>query len=170
MLRSIRSLGLLALALGCGDEMPTAYQTSAPPPDRLFSVAGNSGCYTISGALDQAAMLPAPLAGTITGDVTGTVLTRSAGPAEAHGAAVLRPVSQTWNVTGGIVTPLIGKTLIFDNEFVGVFAQPPLVQVNTRVRIAEGAKMGNLTLHGITDLTAAPAVTSHLEYHGVICP
>lgn len=166
MLRSIRSLGLFALALGCG-EMPTASTSHRPPV--LFGVAGNSGCYTISGALDQATTQPAPLSGTIVGDVEGTVLTRG-GPAVAHGAAVLRPVEQTWNITGGIVTPLIGKTLIFHNEFVGVSAQPPLVQVNTRARIAEGAKMGDLTLHGITDLSAAPVVTSHLEYHGVICP
>jgi len=82
---------------------------------------------------------------------------------------VFRPVEQTWAITGGIVEPLIGQTLLLENDFVGITAQFPLVRVNTTARVVEGAERGNLTYHGTTDLSAFPAITSHLEYHGVIC-
>ena len=157
-------LALLGLALGCRGELPTGTQDLTPN----FAVAGSSGCYTISGALDQAGS-PVVLSGPISGDVEGTVVSVG-GPTVVQGAVVFRPVAQTWEVTGGIAAPLIGQTLHLENDFVGITAQAPLLRVNTEARVVDGARMGNLTYHGTTDLSNFPAITSHLEYHGVICP
>ena len=165
MIRHIISLALLGFALGCRGEVATGTQDLTPN----FGIAGSSGCYTVFGALDLAASPGENLSGTISGDVEGTVV-NVAGPAVVQGAVVFRPVEQTWDITGGIVEPLIGQTPHLQNEFVGVIAQLPLVRVNTRARVVEGARMGNLTLHGTTDLSDPTTVTSHLEYHGVICP
>ena len=151
----------VGLAVGCGD-VPTGTDGLTPN----FVVAGESGCYTVSGALD---MVGDPLAGTISGDVIGTVANNAAGPFVVHGEVFFVPVDQTWEVTGGIVEPLFGRTLLFKNAAKGILAQFPLVHINTRMRVVEGAQDGNLTLHGTTDLSTVPN-SSHLEYHGVICP
>ncbi len=164
MIKQIIPLALLGFALGCRGELPTGTQYLTPD----FAIAGSSGCYTVSGVLDQAGG-PDLLSGTISGDVEGTVVT-VAGPLLVRGAVVFRPAEQTWEITGGIVEPLIGQTLHLEIDFVGITAQLPLLRVNDKVRVVEGARIGNLTFHGTTDLSAFPAVTSSLEYHGVICP
>ena len=109
------------------------------------------------------------LVGTISGDIEGTVVTIG-GPAVEHGVVVSRPVRQTRPITGGIVEPLIGRTLAIEGDFLGITAHLPVLRVNTRARTVEGAQRGNLTYHGTTDLSAFPLVTSELTYHGVICP
>jgi len=165
MIKYITPLTLLGFALGCRGEPPTGMQHLT----RNFGIAGSSGCYTVSGALDQAGGLAA-LSGAISGDVEGTVVTVP-GPLLVRGAVVFRPAEQTWEITGGIVEPLIGQTLHLEFDFVGIGAELPLVRVtDVKVRVVEGARMGNLTYHGITDLSDFPDITSHLEYHGVICP
>jgi hypothetical protein len=156
MKKLLISLVSVGLAVGCGD-VPTG--TDGPTPN--FGVAGNSGCATVSGAIDF--VFPF---GTLSGDVIGTV-ENVPGPAVVHGKVVFRPVEQTWKVTGGIVQPLIGRTLVFENAFRGTLAHLPLIGVHTTMRLVEGAQKGNLTLHGTTDLSTG---TAHLEYHGVICP
>lgn len=154
---------LLSVALGCRVEVPTGEQDLAPN----FGVAGGSGCYTVSGALDQAGS-PSVLSGTISGDVEGSVVTVG-GPIVARGAVLSRPGEQTWEITGGIVDPLIGSTLRLHVEVRAIAAEPPLLRINTTGRVVEGARDGNLTYHGTTDVSTFP-ITSHLEYHGVICP
>jgi hypothetical protein len=163
MIKHIIPFTFLGFALGCRGEGPTATQDLTPN----FGIAGSSGCYTVSGSLDQAGG-PVALSGTISGDVEGTVITVG-GPVVGRGDVVFRPVEQTWAITGGIVEPLIGQTLHLENDFVGINAQPPLLRVNTTARVVEGARIGNLTYHGTTDVSAFPSVTSHLEYDGVIC-
>lgn len=165
MIKHIIPLTLLGFALACRGDVPTGTQHLTPN----FGVAGSSGCYTVSGALDQAAGPGEHLSGTISGDVEGTVVSVG-GPIVVRGAVLFRPVDQTWDITGGIVEPLIGQTLRLENDFVGIIAQLPLVRVNTKARVVEGARIGNLTYHGITDLSDPNMITSHLEYHGVICP
>ena len=128
--------------------------------------AGGPGCVAVSGEIDQIGG-PGGLSGTISGDIEGTVVTIG-GDVTWHGVALFRPVEQTWVVTGGIVEPLIGRTLYFENDFIGIFGTAPII-VNTKARIIDGAERANLTLHGWTDLSAVP-ITNHLDYHGVICP
>jgi len=156
MKRLLIPLVFVGLAVGCGD-VPTGTDGLTPN----FELAGNSGCATVSGAI----VFPS---GTLSGDVIGTVV-NAAGPVVRHGKVVFRPVVQTWTVTGGIVQPLIGRTLVFENAFRGTLAHLPLIGVNTTMRLVAGAQKGNLTLHGTTDVSTVPR-TSHLEYHGVICP
>lgn len=165
MIRYTTPLTLLGIALGCRGEVPTGTQDLIPD----FGIAGNSGCYTVSGALDQAAIPGQSLSGTISGDVEGTVFTVG-GPPVVQGAVAFIPAEQTWNITGGIIQSLIGQTLQFDNDVVGILAQLPLARINTQARVVEGARIGNLTLHGITDFSVPGIITSHLEYDGVICP
>lgn len=155
MIKYFISLMLLSLALNSYAEPPTG------------GAAGNSGCYTVAGALDQTGQPDGSLSGPISGDVEGTVVTW-AGPVVIHGVVVFRPVWQTWEVTGGIVVPLIGTSVHFEIDVVAILAQLPISHVNTTMRVADGAQKGNLTLHGWTDVSGGPS--SHLEYHGVICP
>ena len=155
MIKYIIALMLLGLALSSHADSPNG------------GAAGKSGCYTVSGALDQTGQPDGSLSGTISGDVEGTVVT-VAGALDIHGVVVFRPVWQTWEITGGIVVPLIGTSVHFENDFIGILAQLPIIHVNTTMRVADGAQKGNLTLHGWTDMSAGPY--SHLEYHGVICP
>jgi hypothetical protein len=164
-------LALLGLTLGCDGDAPTTPENLSP----AFAIAGSSGCYTVSGALDQGVDFADPdpvFSGTISGDIEGTVVSVITGPPFSRGVVGSNPVEQTWEVTGGIVEPLIGEQLLLENEVLGVFAEPePLVaRIRTIARIVEGARRGNLTFHGTTDFTGFPVVTSHLEYRGVICP
>jgi hypothetical protein len=179
-----RSAFALAFALGmvlvgCDATSPTAPELDLPT-ENLGSIGAQSAqaprfsaqrttrsCYNVAGALDQT-FCPTGLCGTISGDVEGTVTTVT-DPAydELHGVAYMRLAEQTWEVAGGTVAPLVGRTLRFENEFIGILATMPKIIVNTRGRVIEGAEKGNLTIHGWTDVST---FTSHLEYHGVICP
>lgn len=127
----------------------------------------DSACYTVTGEINQTPNEDGNLAGTISGDLVGTILT-IAGPVEIHGIVIFRDIEQTWFITGGIVEDLIGRTLLFENEFRGIINDYPMLKVNTTGRLIDGAQRGNITLHGWTNLT--PPITNYLEYHGVICP
>ncbi len=164
MIKYIIPVTLLGVGLGCGGEAPTG----TPDPTPNFGVAGSSGCYTVSGTIDQVGTGPNQLSGTISGDVEGSVVTVG-GPIVARGAVLSRPGEQTWEITGGIVGPLIGQTLQLHVDVLLTTAKLPLLGVNTKARVVEGARTGNLTYHGTTDVSTLP-ITSHLDYHGVICP
>jgi len=159
----------VGLVVGCGDA-PTGTDgftgTDGLTPNRV--VAGNSGCYTVSGVIDQFGTPTGDFAGTISGDVVGLNQV-VAGPVVVKGAVVFRTVEQTWDITDGIIEPLIGQTLRFEGGFVGTLAHLPLIGVSTTLRVVEGAQKGNLTIHGTTDVSTAPP-SSHLWYNGVICP
>ena len=77
---------------------------------------------------------------------------------------------QTWQVTGGTVTELIGRQvrLTLDSEV--VLAQPPVARNNTTARILDGAESGNLTYHGTVDTSPPPPFALTVQYRGVICP
>jgi hypothetical protein len=152
MKKLIIPLTLLALTLGFGSH-----------------VSASAECFAVSGELDQTGDFNG-LSGTFSGDIEGTIVT-VAGPVDFHGVTVFRPIDQTWQVSGGIVDPLIGATLHFEGDFKGIVARYPILIVQTTLRLADGAQKGNLTLHGWTDLSDAPALfINHSEYHGVICP
>lgn len=164
MVRQIIAVTLLGVGLGCDGEAPTGTPDVTP----TFAVAGSSGCYSVSGALDQVGTGPNQLSGTVSGDVEGSVVTVG-GPIDARGVVLSRPGEQTWQITGGIVAALIGHTLRLEVAVVAVAAQPPVFRINTTARVVDGAQKGELTYHGTTDVSTVP-ITSHLVYHGVICP
>lgn len=170
------------VALGCNSVSPTAPEGSQMPlrspsaavvQDEASTPVGalstGPGCYAVSGSIYMEEH-PLGAAGTISGDVEGTVLSEFGYPIVSHGRVNFRPVKYTWWVTGGNVEALIGRTVVFDVDFVGPWNRSPLLRVNVRARVVEGAARGNVTWHGYTDVSAWPDLTSNLEYHGVICP
>ena len=71
MIKSMIAATLLGVGLACSREVPTGTPDVTPS----FGVAGSSGCYTVSGALDQVGTGPNQLSGTISGDVEGSLVT-----------------------------------------------------------------------------------------------
>ena len=130
--------------------------------------AESAGCYAVSGEIDQV-WVGTGFSGTLSGDLEGTFAAVGGFPMVYHGVVLMRPVEQTWEVTGGIIEELIGETLVFDVDFVGTYNKPDLLSINNTLRVVEGAQKGNLTQHGWTELLP-PLFTNHLDYHGVICP
>jgi hypothetical protein len=130
--------------------------------------AEGAGCYAVSGEIDQLLGPTGTIYATISGDLEGT-FAAFGGPQVFHGAVMTRPVEQTWEISGGIIESLIGETLVFDVDFIGIFAKPGLLSINNTARIVEGAQKGNLTQHGWTELVGPPWL-NHLDYYGVICP
>jgi hypothetical protein len=128
--------------------------------------ADEARCYAVSGEIDQE--FGTSFFGTISGDIEGTIVAVPGFPMIFHGPVLMRPVEQIWEITGGIIEPLIGETLVFEVDFTGIYAKPGLLSINNTVRVAEGAQKGNLTQHGWTELLF-PFI-NHLDYHGVICP
>ena len=149
----------VGLAVGCGD-VPTGTDELAPN----FGVAGNSGCYTVSGDFD---VIPGSL--TISGDVEGTATIVISPPVHVGGVVWSRYGQQTWEITGGIVTPLIGKTVVWEYEFLSIWpiGQFPVGTTKSTARLVEGAQRGSFTAHGTYNAFTAQA---RQEYHGVICP
>jgi hypothetical protein len=168
-------------AFGCNGPTPTAPEAPEVLQQSLGSVSaveatsavasgesGNSGCYTVLGTMDQTMSPSGEFSGTISGDVEGTVVTATIA-ADSHGATVHQFVGQTWEVTGGIINPLIGQTVLLENNLIVILAKLPIIRLSHTARIVAGAQKGNLTYHGFTDVTSWPP-QSHLEYRGVICP
>jgi hypothetical protein len=154
------------LVASCTGDAPTSLEPPGPEP-LAPDLAVAAGCYAVSGALDQVVTNPAgELAGTISGDVEGTVVTLG-GPVLVRGVVVTRPGEQTLEITGGIVEPLIGATLRLHVDVLFTTVKAPVLKVNTTARVIEGAREANLTYHGTTDASTG---LSHLDYHGVICP
>jgi hypothetical protein len=133
------------------------------PLEPNLAVAGSSGCYAVSGEITQTGVVPI-LAGTISGDIEGTVATRI-GVARTVGRVRFATAEQTWQVTGGNVPELIGRTVRLTVENRIVEARPPLARNNGRATLVAGARKGDLTYHGTAVETAAD-----VEYRGVICP
>jgi hypothetical protein len=145
----------------CGGDLPAGLE----PLEPSFATAGDSRCHAVSGEITQSGLIP-DLAGTISGDVVGTVTTRI-DLSDARAAARVRfgTAEQTWEVTGGVVSELIGRTVRLSLENRIVDTHPPLGRNNTRATVVAGARKGNLTYHGPVTETEAT-----VEYHGVICP
>ena len=151
---------------GCGVDPPTGTQQ----PEPAFTVAGQSGCYSVVGHIAQAGLFPS-FAGTISGDVEGTVSTQGdPGSLRVAGVVVSASATQTWQVSGGSIPALIGRTIQLAIESETVFAQPPLARVNNRAKVIDGAASGRLTYHGTFDTTFPPPFETNVEYRGNICP
>jgi hypothetical protein len=160
------ALAAIVLVVACSRDAPTGLGELGP----TFAAAGSSGCYTVSGEIAQVGLFPS-FTGTISGDIEGSVSTQL-DPASVRATGAVRSNSgeQTWQVTGGKVPELIGRTVRLFLETEVVFAQPPIGRNNTRARVIEGAQAGNLTYHGTLNTTPPPPFAARVQYHGVICP
>jgi hypothetical protein len=138
-------------------------------PTTTSYFAGKSECFTVSGEINQAGNAHGVVFGTVSGDIEGAIVSYPSSPV-GHGASVYKLVEQTWEVSGGIIDPLIGHTLQFENDFLGVMTNFPMMVANYKMRIVDGALKGNLTAHGWTLITDYPNFINYMEYHGVICP
>jgi hypothetical protein len=159
----------LGLLLGCaGDATNTSRPLGVFAPN--LAVAGNSGCYTVSGEIAQTGLAPS-FSGTIGGDIEGEVSTQlDLASSRAAGQVRFSTAEQTWEVAGGTVPELIGRTVRLTLETEVIFARPPVGRNNTRAMVVDGAEMGILTYHGTLDATPPPPFATHVEYRGVICP
>jgi hypothetical protein len=141
--------------------------TSGEGMSNTYQLSNTEGCFAVTGSINQFPDAEGNLAGPISGDLLGNVLT-TAGPTEIHGIVVFRDVVQYWEITGGNVEALIGRRLVFENNFRGIINNYPILKVNTTGILVEGAEKGSITLHGWTRLVEP--IENYLEYHGVICP
>lgn len=159
-------LPVLVLVVGCSRDLPTGMDVLVPS----FATAGSSGCYTVSGEIAQSGLFPS-FSGTISGDIEGSVSTQlDPATVRAAGSVRFNGGEQTWQVTGGNLPELIGRTVRLTLETRIVFAQPPLGRNNTTATVIDGAEAGNLTYHGTFNSSPPPPFAVHVEYRGVICP
>ena len=159
-LQTLIILGIMISFLGIipasGANMSNTYQLSK-----------TDGCFAGSGSISQFFNADGSMAGTISGDLEGNILTL-VGPVEIHGIVIFRDVTQYWEITGGSVEELVGRTLVFENKFRGIINDYPVIKVNTSGILVEGAEKGSVTLHGWTRVT--PPAENYMEYHVVVCP
>ena len=132
-----------------------------------YQLSSSEACYAVTGSVNQSGLPDGSMSGPITGDLVGIVHT-TGGPAEIHGIVIFRDVVQIWEITGGNIEELVGRTLVFENKFRGIINDYPMLKVNTTGILVEGADKGSLTLHGWTIMGDPPE--NYLDYHAVICP
>jgi hypothetical protein len=181
MNQRLLSLLALTLAVGCSPDGPTApnQPASAALPGLLASAhapsGGNAGvtppCQTVRGSITAQLVPGQAAAGTIDGDLQGTITTvLTPDPVGATDQFTTGTVShltgyQTVEVAASSIPQLVGRTLVWTLESRSM-SPPPIVHTSNTLRITEGAT-GNLVSHGIIDLTT---LTTHFDYEGVICP
>ena len=156
-----------------GDGITSADQPGATSVDRpeqapSLSAAGKSGCYAVKGAISETGVFPS-FAGTVTGDLIGTSETTLSFDLRFTGAVIHNPGERMLTITGGTVPELMGETLHETFDGLSAFRAGPLIRINERTRIDQGAERGNLTAHGYLDQRPFPWEVE-LTYHGVICP
>lgn len=164
MKKSLLPLMFVGLAVGCGGDVPT--DADGLTPD--FAVAGNSGCYTVRGTISETGFFP-NFAGVIDGDLVGTSSTLLSFDVGLAGAVIFNPGERTLEITGGIIPELVGKTVHETFEGMTIANAPPLLSINERTRIDDGARKGNITTHGTLNWNVFPWEVV-VEYRGVICP
>ena len=165
MRRASLTLGLALISLACNTDIPTG-GLSSPGPS--FAVAGNSGCYTVSGTISETGVFP-NFTGTIAGDLVGTTNTTLSFDTRSTGTVIHNPGERTLTITGGTIPELVGITVHETFDGITIFEAPPLVRINERTRIDAGAQRGNITTHGTLDFSTVPWQLE-LVYRGVICP
>jgi hypothetical protein len=162
MKKSLTALLFVGFAVGCNGDTPT----DVPAPD--FAVAGNSGCYTVKGTFSETGFFP-DFSGAMDGDLVGTSATTLGLDFWQTGTVIHNPGERTIEVTGGIAPELVGRTIHLKFQGLSVFNAPPLVTINSRERVDEGAAKFNLTVHGTLDQTVFPWELA-FDYNGIVCP
>ncbi len=127
----------------------------------------SAACYDVSGNIMQSGAFPL-FTGTISGDIEGTISTLL-NPASLKFAGVTTHVAgvQQWTVTGGMLGALGDVDL--EISAVNSASQVPHILNNVTARVVSGVAGGNLTYHGVIDVSGFP-VQLDIDYHGVICP
>jgi hypothetical protein len=164
MKKAFIPLLFVSLAVGCSGDVPTA--VDVPSPD--FAVAGNSGCYIVQGTISETGVFP-DFSGTIDGDLVGTSASSLSLDVKVSGRVFHNPGERTLVIAGGNVPELVGRTIHEAFEGVSIVNAPPLVSINERTRVVDGAAKGNLTAHGTLNWNVFPWELE-VEYRGVICP
>ena len=158
----------LALAVGCGGDGPT----ELPPlgaGELVAALDGNSGCTTVRFHVSPSVTGLTTFAGPITGDLEGTAHFEFIGPTTFTGVARSNGGTSTWNVTGGVLGPLVFEAG-FDNRNIDTDrpGSPATLFENTgRLRAISGVEKANLTYQGFFSLLT---LTAEHDYNGVICP
>jgi hypothetical protein len=157
-------LSVAILAAACVPESPIAPEVDEFAPS--FAMSGQSGCYTVSGAISETGVFP-NFGGTVSGDLEGTSST-TVEFGRSNGKVITNPGARTIQVTGGTVPELVGVTLeqSFSGLSINTGAGP--IRINERTSVDSGAARGTLTTHGWLDLTVFPWEID-LTYSGVIC-
>ena len=174
---AVAVLFLTAFVVACGEEsltapndLPTSAESavSQTPDPALGNV---SACRSVQFTSHQEGQFPA-FAGTVSGDLEGTVDVALGFEVKFGGVTVHNPSSATWVITGGTVAELIGQTLLTEADAVLSFApgQGAMGLMNGSERVVGGADRGNLTFHGTFDTSGFPLGVVDTEYRGVICP
>jgi hypothetical protein len=162
---ALLSLGLI---LGCGSD--TALDPLGPEP-QLGVVAGQSGCYTVVVESHGLGVFPA-FSANITGDLVGTTNVLF-DPANLRfdGITIKNGGVVTWNIEGGIVPELVGKTFRTSTTPMNIVTSNGNKIVG-RIRAMDGfPAKANLTFDGTFNAeNTPPPFAVDLVYRGVICP
>lgn len=179
MNKCLLSLVAFGFAVGCSPEASTApsQPRSDLSPTLLASAnaAAAAGvvppCGTVRGTITAQLVPGQAAAGTIDGDLQGSITTvLTPDPVGATSQFLTGTVShltgyQTVEVAASSIPQLVGRTLVWTLESRSM-SPPPIVHTSNTLRVTEGGT-GNLVSHGIIDLTT---LTTHFDYEGVICP
>lgn len=175
-MRTIRTLSGLVivplLAIACGGDLPTDTRT----PEPSFAVAGESGCYTVKVTASHKGNFPV-FPGTNEGDLVGTsvVIFDFPPPTQQTGETWNLIGEATFDVTGGIIPELVGKSFTVSLESRNVFNQEDLFAkiANLKTRAISGVQKANLTGQGETQFPdPADGFKQQVDswFNGVICP
>lgn len=143
-------------------------------PELPASADPGESCYGIAGTFVRSfvgADFPNDIfffEGPVSGDIQGSGLEAAtlSEMGDPPGKALFQHPEITWQVTGGSVPALIGRTLVFSGEQVNR-PDGPTVSGNMHLTLEAGARRGHLTDDVFFD-GATLTVTG--EYHGSICP
>ena len=166
----MRSLARFALLTAAATAFAACGEVSDPvaPMVPNLAVGGASGCYTIDVVQTFTPTGPTTFAGSISGDLEGSVTQEFDTVNPLHGTTNTSSGIFTWTITGGIVPELIGKTFTtrIYNRNIFFPDRSLIIHVGTSREIA-GVEKVNFNHQGRTHLPASQIV---IDFGGVICP
>lgn len=128
-----------------------------------------AGCYTPKFTVSPVPIGVGLFAGTITGDIQGTVMLTFVGPVTFRGATIANGGTAHWEITGGVIPGIVSFDTVFENR--NLESDRPgspawLFENIGRHRAVDGVGKANLAYTGTFDVSI-PA--GDHEYQGVIC-
>jgi len=161
--KSMAALIACALIAGCTDQAALT-----DPAEPQFATAGNSGCYTVKFTTIFTPIDVFNLSGQLTGDLEGTADAAFDEVGRFTGVTLPTAGNIAWNITGGIVSELIGETFHTRIENRNVFLPgTSLVKNVGSLRATDGVEEASLTYVGETSLLTSE---SRLDFKGLRCP
>ncbi|TFH62122.1 MAG: hypothetical protein E4G90_09440 [Gemmatimonadales bacterium] len=151
---------LLIAGVGCSDHVLD------PPAEEVSFAAASAACRAVQSE-EALEFGPGGFAGTVTGDLVGTIQVEFLHDPVLHGVASLNDGIDFIDVTGGAFPELIGKTLEHRHKNLAVFAPglDGLAPIIGHGRLV-GEVAGHLTFHGVLDLNDFSVAST---YRGNIC-